>query len=90
VGSNDVKALYPSCKTELSAAVCRRAVGQSSMDIETDNTSLALFVALNLTQDQINAEGIRHCIHTWKIKKEEDQESLLNVSLVAKKEGRRQ
>lgn len=66
VGSNDVKALYPSCLTVPSAAAVRRKVEECKLDINVNETELSLFLASTLTQEEVNAEGLGRLVHTRK------------------------
>jgi hypothetical protein len=66
VGSNDVKALYPSCLAKPSAKVVREQIEKSKTDIIVNEEELALFLASTMTQEQIDNEGIRKYIHRRK------------------------
>jgi hypothetical protein len=69
IGSNDVKALYPSCKTEESAKIVRKQVEQSQLDFNLNEMELALFIASTKTPEEIEEEGIRRFVHRRKNKK---------------------
>jgi hypothetical protein len=69
VGSNDVKALYPSCLTEPSARVVRQSVEKSELDFNVDIPSLTLFLASTMEVEELKKEGIKHLCHSRKNKK---------------------
>jgi len=65
VGSLDVKALFPSLEAERTAAIVRKTVEESEIEIENvDEDELAKYIAINATVVEIEQSGLRDYIHT--------------------------
>ena len=67
VGSADVKALYPSLDIEHTAHIVGESFYHSQYEFtEIDNRELSLYIVLNLTQEEIEAEKISKYCHKRK------------------------
>ena len=70
VGSADVKALYPSLDIEHTSHIVAETFFNSQYEFkEIDSRELSLYIALNLTQEQIEKEQISKYCHKRKSRK---------------------
>ena len=88
IGSMDVKALYPSIQWISGAKEISKAVGESKVKIaEMDDRELCQYIAIEFSDEEIKAEGVRSIIpgkkkgtNLRKTAREGDQSDLLDYS----------
>ena len=67
VGSADVKALYPSLEINHTAQIVSEVFLESEYDIkEINNRELSLYLAVNLTQEELKKENVSQYCHKIK------------------------
>ena len=70
IGSLDVKGLYPSLEVERAAEIVRGMVASSAVDVENvDFDELAKYIAINVSDVEIEQSGMRDLVHTRRFTK---------------------
>ena len=70
VGSADVKALYPSLEIDHTAQIVSEEFNSSQYEVkEIDSRELSLYLAINLTPEELEKENISKYCHKRKSKK---------------------
>ena len=70
VGSLDVKALYPSLDIDLTARIVAKCYKEHAYEvINVDHNELGLYLAINLTIEELNTKGLTPFCHTRKHKR---------------------
>ena len=67
VGSKDVKCYYPTIYINVAANEAKIEVEESDIEVEINTEELALFLASTMSQDVIDAEGLKHVVHRRKL-----------------------
>ena len=64
IGSTDFKAFYQNMPVTGAAAVVRRMAETTELDVKTDDTELALFLASTLKKEEVERLGLKEVVHT--------------------------